>query len=269
MPLENTIVAKKESPVVVVAATESSPRDALVIDTTPKIYTETVKVLITLLAIAALFIYHKNGVALELPDVVLLALAVVPWLSVFIGSLKISKDGIEIQYLKQQVEQLKTEVKTEVKPLAEQANQTANTAKEAAFNRIGKIPAREVGAAKMIDGEDNNDLQKGRWGGSPTSNGRQLSARVEQIPGEDFFRRVVMRVKSTNPEDNPLTGSVTFHLHPTFTPKDVSVPVTGGAAEISRVAYGAFTVGAEADDGKTKMEFDLTKLDDGDPFFKR
>jgi hypothetical protein len=101
-----------------------------------------------------------------------------------------------------------------------------------------------------------DDPQKGQWGGESKSNDRELSATVKSDNG---WFKVVLKVLSTNRE-KPLRGSVTFHLHDSFPSMHVKVPVSKGEAKIIRRAYGAFTVGAEADDGETRLELDLSQL---------
>lgn len=44
--------------------------------------------------------------------------------------------------------------------------------------------------------------------------------------------------------------------------------VVEGAAMIERIAYGAFTVGAEADGGATRLELDLVDLPDAPELFR-
>lgn len=69
----------------------------------------------------------------------------------------------------------------------------------------------------------------------------------------------------------PLTDSVTFHLHTTFAKPVIKVKPSGNKAEINLVAWGAFTVGAETDEGNTKLELDIANLgaNSDDPFYKR
>jgi hypothetical protein len=57
----------------------------------------------------------------------------------------------------------------------------------------------------------------------------------------------------------PLRGITRFHLHPTFIPSVVPVVAEEGIARLERLAYGAFTVGAEVDDGATQLELDLAE----------
>ena len=106
---------------------------------------------------------------------------------------------------------------------------------------------------------DSDDPQKGRWGKQPEAHGRRLSATVTSAALPSLYT-VNLVVESTD-VNYPLTGFVTFHLHPTFKNQDPIIAVKNGRAELTlNWVYGAFTVGAEADDGKTKLELDLAQL---------
>ncbi len=115
-----------------------------------------------------------------------------------------------------------------------------------------------------------DDPEKGRWGGSPVSadGSRRLSAVVTgeaQIPG---LYRIQLRVSAA--PGSPLTGAVRFHVHPTFARTTYTIPVIDNEATLELVAYGAFTVGAEADEGRTRLELDLAELADApQPFRER
>ena len=131
------------------------------------------------------------------------------------------------------------------------------------FDAIKKLET--INKSKITD-----DLQKGRWGGRPSNNERMISATVEKIPDKNYHRKIIVTVESINPDKNPLTGKVTFHLHPSFEKNVYEENVVDGIARTEIISYGAFTIGAEADNGSTKLELDLAHLDDNqDPFFKR
>jgi hypothetical protein len=104
-----------------------------------------------------------------------------------------------------------------------------------------------------------NDPQKGRFGGSAKSNGRQLLAEVHPTENENYFD---IRLK-VEPIENgeSLTDEVLFFLHDSFSPSVIKVfPVDGKYAEIkSLIAYGAFTIGVVTDNGATMLELDLAK----------
>lgn len=106
----------------------------------------------------------------------------------------------------------------------------------------------------------NSDPNKNQFGGSPIRNGRELEAVVEPAESRVGWFRVLLRVKSTNPE-RPMPETVTFHLHPTFKLDVVRQPVVAGVAELIVIAYGAFTVGVSIDtEPDTRLELDLATL---------
>lgn len=114
---------------------------------------------------------------------------------------------------------------------------------------------------------DPDDPQKGRWGGKAENNGRALTAQISHADEPDWFL-VSLKVEPSRTRGKALTGQVTFYLHPTFTPDRVTVEVENGKAEYEVYSYGAFTVGAVADGGKTKLELDLSTLPDAPARFK-
>jgi hypothetical protein len=66
----------------------------------------------------------------------------------------------------------------------------------------------------------------------------------------------------------PLTGVVTFHLHPTFKKTVAPVLAKENKAELELVAWGAFTVGVSCDDGGTELELDLATIPDAPATFR-
>jgi hypothetical protein len=113
-----------------------------------------------------------------------------------------------------------------------------------------------------------DDPQKGKWGGQAESNGRIIKASVRETTYNTELFNIMLEVSSTSAA-KPLTGEVLFHLHPIF-PKDIGkVTVENGIATLNLTAYGAFTVGAECDDGSTKLEIDLAELPDAPVLFKK
>lgn len=104
-----------------------------------------------------------------------------------------------------------------------------------------------------------DDPQKGKWGGKPYSDGVTLSAEVTPSDSKRKWFRVVLKVQSAD-ATKPLTDSVVFHLHPSFRKPVTEVAVENGVAQLVLFAWGAFTVGAEANHGTTKLELDLSTL---------
>ncbi len=106
---------------------------------------------------------------------------------------------------------------------------------------------------------DPDDPNKGQFGSLDSSNGRQLAASVSASAGEWFV--VDLSIVSTVPT-LVLDGEVEFHLHPTFRSRVKTVKVVNGIAKLRISAWGAFTVGAVADGGATRLELDLAALPD-------
>jgi hypothetical protein len=127
-------------------------------------------------------------------------------------------------------------------------------------------PASKPAARKRLE-EDRDDPRKGKWGRLPVRNGRILSAEVRATDDADWFI-VRLKVEPAQANSKPLTGPVTFYLHPTFSPDRVTVEAQGGKAEYEIESFGAFTVGAEADGGKTRLELDLATLPDAPARFR-
>jgi hypothetical protein len=89
---------------------------------------------------------------------------------------------------------------------------------------------------------------------------RICAGKIVPLNSDPELCRIPIEVRSINPGNPPLVGKVRFHLHDTFTPDVEEVEVENGVARLTIVAYGAFTVGAELDDG-TKLELDLADED--------
>jgi hypothetical protein len=218
------------------------------------------------------------NISFNIAELGLLLLAVVPWLAPIIKSIEVPGIGkVEFKEIKEELADLrgKQELTEET---AKNAKETAETAKSAAILGIGKkaeSAVEEPLADEALSDEgdlpvnDPEDPQNGRWGGQEEDKGRRISAQIERITGNDRLRRIIIKVESINPEQNPLSGSVLFHLHPTFANSDPTVSVVNGQATLILVAWGVFTVGAEADGGKTRLELNLKKYDDGSDFFNR
>lgn len=114
---------------------------------------------------------------------------------------------------------------------------------------------------------DPDDPQKGNWGGQSNANGRVLSATVTPTGTKDLFR-VGLRVSRAGASTPALRGDVRFHLHPSFNQQVVNVTANGDFADLVLIAWGAFTVGVEADNGMTKLELDLADLTDAPAVFR-
>jgi hypothetical protein len=124
-----------------------------------------------------------------------------------------------------------------------------------------------AGQTTAINPNSPDDPQKGKWGGKAEANGRRLSAKVEASSLPELYK-ITLTVQSTD-ENNPLAGLVKFHLHNSFRNQHPLIAVQDGKAVLKlSMVYGAFTVGVEADDGKTRLELDLAELDDAPKDFR-
>lgn len=111
-----------------------------------------------------------------------------------------------------------------------------------------------------------DDPQKGQWGGLSESNGRKLTATIKESRFASGYFDIDLFVESTL-RSHPLKERVKFHLHPTFRNSTPEVTPENGRAVLSLIAWGAFTVGAELEDG-TVLELDLSELTNAPEVFK-
>ncbi len=167
--------------------------------------------------------------------------------------------GIEFE---KEVQQLKAEVKSVENAMGDLEKSVGPGSKTAP---ITSSP-RPLSDAAAIDGRliDPDDPNKGQFGGNPEANGRRLAATIDPQGGPSSPRcRVTIKITSTDP-DKPLQGKVKLFLHPTFGRwKSYDIDARGSIATDTIVSYGAFTIGAEADEGKTRLELDLTNVPGG------
>lgn len=121
-----------------------------------------------------------------------------------------------------------------------------------------KVPVIKLPPVKHLD-----DPQKDRFGGKSENNGRIISAgEIEELKDTPDWYKFKIWVKSSD-QSKPLQGNVIFYLHNSFYKSVRTVPVVNGVAELALIkVYGAFTVGAIADDGETLLELDLSQLKD-------
>lgn len=117
---------------------------------------------------------------------------------------------------------------------------------------------------------DPDDPNKAKFGGSPAAGGRLLQATIKPMGGSGSRSSacwVELTVSSTDPA-KPLTGLVTFFLHPSFGRYErYDIKVENGVARDTILSWGAFTVGAKTDGGETKLELDLSGVPGGTKSF--
>jgi len=112
------------------------------------------------------------------------------------------------------------------------------------------------------------DQQKGRWGGKSESNQRRIKPENIKAHRDLNLCYFDLVVESTDEAASPLKGDVIFHLHQSFHPSTKIREVADGKARLKINGYGAFTVGAEADAGNTKLELDLSQVKDFPQWFR-
>jgi hypothetical protein len=143
--------------------------------------------------------------------------------------------------------------------------------REAMSNLLDKQPASPATqmAARLFRSPpppgpilDENDPQRGRWGGHSSRDGRTGHAVLESVEGDLFFFSVI--VEST--DGSPLQPPVIFHLHDSYPRSVIRISrIAGGKrAELSDWnATGVFAVGVQVMDRNgswTSLEVDLAKL---------
>lgn len=161
------------------------------------------------------------------------------------------------------------------KEIAIKSDDVALIAETAARGGVGVEPARSMVRARSFEMEEiargnvPDDPWKGAFGGKSEDNGRRLEATIAPMASRDGVCRVELRVLSVAP-GKPLSGEVTFFLHPTFKNDQVVVKVDEERhiAKLTLAAWGAFTVGALADNGYTKLELDLADDPNAPVWFK-
>ena len=86
-----------------------------------------------------------------------------------------------------------------------------------------------------------DDLQKNRWGGKSTNNGKRLKAGVKEDKSPTRFK-VTLVIEGVDPSTRP-AGDVAFFLHNTFGDEIKFETAVKGKAQLELIAYEAFTVG--------------------------
>lgn len=113
---------------------------------------------------------------------------------------------------------------------------------------------------------DPEDPNKGQFGGLARRNGTELTASIAPIQGSENWWKIALAV--TVAPSSEIQGPVIFHLHPTFREPRQMVPLCSGRAELVIHAWGSFTVGAELDGGRRRLELDLATLPDASKEFQ-
>ncbi|MEO8569203.1 MAG: pYEATS domain-containing protein [Ginsengibacter sp.] len=146
--------------------------------------------------------------------------------------------------------------------------QQENIQKEEDINAALYTFSSSVEDIKKATPSSNQDPQKGEWGGKSENNGRKITALVREAHFDKEWFNVNLEVFSTDP-NKPLTGDVQFHLHPSFANINDKIHVQNGIAKLQLLAWGAFTVGVECDQGATQLEIDLAALENAPQLFRQ
>lgn len=225
------------------------------------------------LASLALAVLHACGVGtIDTTTVQLLLVAFAAAGFSQLKSFKLTKDGIEAERLvalekkAEEVEKRVQEVDDSVAGAKRGSEQIAKLLGPIAVAApaAAVVTARGVARGTSTATSTSDDPNKGQFGGKPVVNGRSLSAHVEELESQKGWYLVTLTARSTEPA-RPLVGSVVFHLHPTFPSATVTTPALNGEGVLSFKGWGAFTVGAEVDEGSTRLELDLASEAVGAP----
>jgi hypothetical protein len=127
-----------------------------------------------------------------------------------------------------------------------------------------ELKVKEVLTAKN-PGSDPADIQKGKWGGKSVSGDKQISAVVTPHSVSGSFYDIAFTISKGKALEEP----VALFVHDTFgLPENVIYlkPNEKGVAQVTLMAYEAFTVGVLFLDG-TELELDLNNLPGNPPGF--
>jgi hypothetical protein len=218
--------------------------------------------LIALLCVAMAILQAFSSLRINEQTALFLGLALVA--AVINDITKFKGAGIEIEKRVQDLQLRVRQMDTAVVTLEKEVGPGASKAAATSAQPLGQPATAENAAA---DPADPNHLE---FGGQAERNGRRLSATIEPIAGpQSASCRVRFVVQATAGAD-PLTGMVRVHLHPTFGRwSRYDLEVMGGVARDEFVAYGAFTIGVEADGGRTRLELNLADVSGGTDAFYR
>ncbi len=159
--------------------------------------------------------------------------------------------------LKFELQQMKDEIK--------EATLVANIAQDAiameSSGRDASVRSSES-AEEIVPGDIHDDPWKGVFGGSPIDPGmgRMLTAEVEKLASLKGWYSVTLTVTGL-PNAQALNGPIRFFLHDSFVNDRPVVQAIDNRAVLHLKAWGAFTVGVLADDGRCKLELDLAGIE--------
>jgi hypothetical protein len=217
-------------------------------------------VAIVAIALALLPIF-KTDITIPSTSLYLIVAAVVALILPEIQKFSVSKDGVSFEKVGRQLQQLDAKVDRVTAGATELSAQINSGVG-------GKVAAPSGSSEAHSDlVVTSDDPQAGKWGGKSEADGRRATATVAPSNLRKDWFKIDLLVESTTPA-RPLTGTVQFHLHPSFREKVIERPAIDGRARLELIAWGAFTVGVSADGGKTKLELDLSKVADAPEAFR-
>ncbi|MBL7810710.1 MAG: hypothetical protein JNL57_00685 [Bacteroidetes bacterium] len=142
---------------------------------------------------------------------------------------------------------------TQSQEMAEKSNSAkqVNTITETAeYEKLKRIAEHENAIRKI---NDKTDIQKGRWGGAPISNGFVLSCNYSGTPFPGFHK---FKIQVMIPEKSQAKYAA-FILHDTFNPMVRICEIINQTAYVEGTAYEAFVVGCYIQDGDKAVELEL------------
>jgi hypothetical protein len=219
---------------------------------------------VTAVGLVLAAIHASNpSITIDTVTIILLIFAMLPWLQPLFKS-------VELLGVKFELQELRDTVKQQTKNLQLIEESATLPGRAGANQEPPERKATELTRPQVDEGSWDDDPNKGKFGGLSKKDGRILTAEITPaIDERSAACEVVLSVHSTDAA-RPLSGEVTFYLHPSFGRwKKYAVKVRGGIAKDEITSWGAFTVGAVADDGKTMLELDLTSVKGGTRKFYR
>lgn len=88
---------------------------------------------------------------------------------------------------------------------------------------------------------------------------RALTAKIKKDEDDPDWYRIEVTLAAVG-SGKPVVGRVYFLIHHTFPQAKIPVTAKDGQAKLERYTYGAFTVVALADGGRTKLKLDLAEV---------
>lgn len=144
----------------------------------------------------------------------------------------------------------------EIKNTMEQPESPLAEASDAALQQL----IRSIKMPPDLDPDDDTWALVDQFKNLPAANSeRALTANVEADEDDPDWYHIRVRLAPVG-SGKPIEGRVYFLVHHTFPQAKVPVTAKNGQATLERYAYGAFTIIALADGGKTQLALDLATL---------